>query len=67
MLDPSKKLNPLFVEMKLNNFETIGAKLSRTAQAVNHWFLEDEIAVSMLFKFANAMGATLELVPEVRG
>ena len=30
MLDPSKKLNPLFVEMKLNNynFETIGAKLS---------------------------------------
>ena len=68
MLDPSKKLNPLFVEMKLNNFnfETIGAKLSRTAQAVNHWFLEDEIAVSMLFKFANAMGATLELVPEVR-
>ena len=69
MLDPSMKLNPLFVEMKLNNFnfETIGAKLSRTAQAVNHWFLEDEIAVSMLFKFANAMGATLELVPEVRG
>ena len=44
----------------------IHAKLSRTAQAVNHWFLEDEIAVSMLFKFANAMGATLELVPEVR-
>ena len=43
MLDPAKKLNPLFVEMKLNNFnfETIGAKLSRTAQAVNHWFLED--------------------------
>lgn len=69
MLDPSKKLNPLFVEMKLNNFnfETIGAKLSRTAQAVNHWFLEDEIAVSMLFKFANALGATLELVPEVKG
>lgn len=69
MLGPSKKLNPLFVEMKLNNFnfETIGAKLSRTAQAVNHWFLEDEIAVSMLFKFANAMDATLELVPEVRG
>lgn len=69
MLDPSKKLNPLFVEMKLNNynFETIGAKLSRTAQTVNHWFLEDEIAVSMLFKFANAMGATLELVPEVTG
>lgn len=68
MLDPSKKLNPLFVEMKLINFnfETIGAKLSRTTQAVNHWFLEDEIAVSMLFKFANAMGATLELVPEVR-
>lgn len=68
MLDPAKKLNPLFVEMKLNNFnfETIGAKLSRTAQAVNHWFLEDEISVSMLFKFANAMGATLELVPEVR-
>ena len=68
MLDPSKKLNLLFVEMKLNNFnfETIGAKLSRTAQAVNHWFLEDEIAVSMLFKFAAAMGATLELVPEVR-
>lgn len=28
---------------------------------------EDEIAVSMLFKFANAMGATLELVPEVKG
>ena len=69
MLDPSKKLNPLFVEMKLNNynFETIGAKLSRTAQAVNHWFREDEIAVSMLFKFANAMDATLELVPEVKG
>jgi len=69
MLDPSKKLNPLFVEMKLNNFnfETIGAKLSRTTQAVNHWFLEDEIAVSMLFKFANAMDATLELVPEVKG
>lgn len=68
MLDPTKKLNPLFVEMKLNNynFETISAKLSRTAQAVNHWFLEDEIAVSMLFKFAEAMGATLELVPEVR-
>lgn len=62
-------LNPLFVEMKLNNynFETIGAKLSRTAQAVSHWFLEDEIAVSMLFKFANAMEATLELVPEVKG
>ena len=69
MLDPSKKLNPLFVEMKLNNFnfETIGAKLSRITQAVNHWFLEDEIAISMLFKFANAMGATLELVPEVKG
>lgn len=69
MLDPAKKFNLLFVEMKLNNynFETIGAKLSRTAQAVNHWFLEDEIAISMLFKFANAMGATLELVPEVKG
>ena len=69
MLDPSKKLNPLFVEMKLNNFdfETIGAKFGRTAQAINHCFLKDDIAVSMLFKYANAMGATLELVPEMRG
>ena len=57
------KVKPKFYVI---NFETIGAKLNRTAQAVNHWFLEDEIAVSMLFKFAEAMGATLELVPEVR-
>lgn len=65
MLDPSRKLNQLFVEMKLNNenFETMGAKLQRTPQAVNHWFLEDEIAVSMIYKFAEAMGANVELVP----
>ena len=38
------------------------AKEADTAMAVNHWFQEDEIAVSMLFKFANAMGATLQLL-----
>ena len=65
MLDPSRKLNQLFVEMKLNNenFETMGAKLQRTPQAVNHWFLEDEIAVSMIYKFAEAMGAIIDFLP----
>lgn len=66
MLDPSSKLAPLFVEMKLNNqtFDTIGKAIGRTSQAVNHWFLEDEIAVSMIYKMAEAMGASVEFVPE---
>ena len=66
MLDPTSRLAPLFVEMKLNNqtFDSIGAAIGRTPQAVNHWFLEDEIAVSMIYKVAGAMGAKVEFVPE---
>lgn len=64
MLDASRRLNPLFVEMKLNNqnFDSVGKVIGRTSQAVNHWFLEDEIAVSMIYKFAQALGATVEFV-----
>lgn len=66
MIDINARLAPLFVEMKLNqyNYDTIGKTIGKTAQAVNHWFLVDDIAVSMIYRMSEAMGATVEFISE---
>ena len=65
MLDPTHRLNPLFVEMKLcnYNYETLGAQLGRTPQGINRWFLEDDTSVKNIIDAARVLGAEVRFVP----
>lgn len=56
-------ITKLFYNRIIRQFRWSGND-GKTAQAVNHWFLVNDIAVSMIYRMSEAMEATVEFISE---